>query len=263
MNSNFFSRFFSPLRLSFEVASMSACGLVRLENQDALLVDTKSKVFAVMDGMGGGDAGREASQLLRTALSQAVMKAHHFEACLKAFDRAIQTSHTRIHEIVVKEKYRQMGTTCTLLAFEPETGREAVIKHIGDSRVYRFRKGELTCLTHDHTVAGELSRNSPRSQFAQQLSDRQHPLAHILTRVVGNDEPILVDELRLEVLPDDDFLMCTDGVHDMISDEMMAATFSTHASAESIAAQLSDAILAAGAQDNYSFIVIRSKGGVK
>ncbi len=259
MNSKLFSRFFSSPHLSFDVASLSACGLVRAENQDSIFVDTKRKVFAVMDGMGGGEAGREASRLLQTALTQAVAKKPRFDACLKAFDQAIQATQTRIHEIVVKANYRQMGTTCTLLAFDPKAGREVVIKHIGDSRVYLFRKGELTCLTPDHTVAGELSRNSPKSQFAQQLSNRQHPLSHVLTRVVGGDEPISVDELHFEILPGDDFLICTDGVHDMISNETIATAFSLPTSAEQIASQLSEAILAAGAHDNYSLIVIRSK----
>lgn len=256
----FLKRLFSPARLSVEAASFSACGPVRKDNQDHLMVRRKRLTFCVADGMGGGEGGAEASRIVCDELSSTVARYEDFGERVRACADAIRTANAAIRAHAAKAGYRQMGTTVALLALDGEDGRLGVVGHVGDSRVYRFRQGELTRLTHDHTLVGEFNRNPAARKLAGDLAARTSALAHVLTRAVGIEREVQPEWRKLDVRSGDVYLLCSDGVYNMVSDEQMREVLSVGGAARESVARIAGLVESAGATDNYSLIVVKTEG---
>ena len=233
---------------------------MRSDNQDNLTIVPQSLAFCVADGVGGGDGGALASAMLCEEMSAAAKSARNFMDRLRACDDAARTAHAKIADYAARAGYRRaMGTTMALLLIDPgrvEPGgwRPAAVAHIGDSRGYRWRAGILELLTRDHTLEEELLNGT----LATDGKDgRRSEMAHMLTRAIGPGDWIGPDWKKVDARPGDGFLVCSDGLHDMMSDSRILSSFEAGGSSRVIVSRLESAILAAGAADNYSMIVVR------
>jgi len=243
-------------KLCLDAVFASETGLVRADNQDHVYVDPEARVFCVADGMGGGADGARASAIvcehLRAAKLGAVLRP--LADVTAAVDCAVSDAHVEIAAYAKDHGFEQMGSTAALVAFDGFDMREAAICHVGDSRVYRIRGGMAKPLTRDHTVGSALADFA--GARARAFRSRSNPLAHVLTRAIGVTAESLKTEWRtVDVRAGDRFVICSDGVHDVITDARLAvyAGGGTLASARE---RLAQAVVANGAPDNYSFVIV-------
>jgi len=235
----------SGLRPWIKVLRTSDTGLVRKENQDNLLVDSLFDVYCVADGMGGGAEGAMASEIVCTTMRKAVAEVGtSFINKMEAVALSLDNANTTIHSYARNRGYRQMGSTAAVLVFDGEGSGRAAVCHVGDSRVYRVRRGLATPLTRDHSVGAELFD-----------ADRDHPLSHVLTRAVGTESGIRPDWRKVDVLPGDRFVICSDGVHDVITDTRLGFLVG-YGTLEKAKERLAAEVVKNGAPDNYSFILL-------
>lgn len=235
-------------------------GRVREHNEDNFLVDKKLSFFVVADGMGGHAAGEVASALAVRTLHEELNKARHLvegagpnvspRELLSALEQAVQRACAHIHEEALGDpEKRGMGTTLSALLI---VGHRGFIAHVGDSRIYLMRDDKLQQLTEDHTVANELLKRGKLSR--EQIEN--FPKKHAITRAVGVYERVDVDMLTIEVLPGDQFLLASDGLHGYFNDPNELASclrFSDEAVVDHLIQRANDA----GGKDNITAIVIR------
>ena len=252
------------VRPLFEAASVTDRGLLRPENQDHVLARRVTLVFCVADGVGGGDGGAKASEIVCNEMSSAADAVADFSRRIRACDDAARIAHARIADYAIRAGFkRYMGTTMALLVIDPDPPppgvrwRKAAVAHIGDSRVYRWRKGVLELLTRDHTVAEQLRGDDPDAEPA----NRKSRLGHMLTRAIGPGDWVAPDWRKVDVRGGDVFLVCSDGVHDMLPDERISAAIAEGGRAKDMVERISKWVRAAGAEDNFTMVVVKARGG--
>jgi len=242
--------------LAFDVASVTDRGLVRRDNQDAHLCDAAHRVWCVADGMGGGQGGALASAWTCAALADAVAVAQALRPMARSIDAALQSANDRIRSHMREQGYKMMGTTVALVAVDQANPFRALTCHAGDSRIYRFRQGTLRALTVDHTVGGELGRSFRGSRATETFADRRSPLSHVLTRAVGTEFRVRPTWRRVLMRAGDRLMICSDGVHDMLTDAQIGACLRAARSPQDAVDRLAKAVMAAGAGDNFTIIVL-------
>jgi len=244
--------------MDIEFASISDTGRVRQNNEDAcggfVPGDEAERqrvgaLFVVADGMGGHRGGEIASRLAVQTIRNtyfALADGDRRAALLEAFARA---NAAILAQSVADAALFGMGTTCTALAVH--AGR-AYLAHIGDTRAYLFRDGEITQLTHDHSLVGEMVR----SGMITDEDARTHPRRNVITRSLGIQENVAADapETPLQVRQGDTFLLCSDGLTTFVSDADIAFTLEAGSPAE-VCRQLVDAANARGGRDNITVVV--------
>ena len=246
-------------RFKVDVAYASECGLVRKENQDHVVADQDALVFCVADGMGGGEAGGEASDIVCRNVAAVLHEYAGFADRVRLVDDAIRRADGDIRSVAASAGYRQMGSTAAVLVSDGR--RIAAIGNVGDSRVYRLRAGRLQQITRDHTLAEEFVRLRP-SRSARPFADlRALSLSHILTRAVGvGHEPLKVDWQRIDVVDGDVLLLCSDGVHGFVPHPVLVRVLLAGGSAREIVDRIAKVVVESGAHDNYSAIVVKIGG---
>jgi PPM family protein phosphatase len=220
-------------------------GMVRQNNEDSLFPDKSGEsdgraVLMVADGMGGHIAGEVASRLAINAAASAE---------LEPDDRVAAANRAIREEVARQPDLEGMGTTLTLVELEPEG--VARLAHVGDSRAYLYRDGELRQLTEDHTVAAEYVALGHIS--AEEAND--HPQSHMLTRCLGLTRFVNVDRIDLDLNSGDRLLLCSDGLNSMVPADGIAKAL-TDGTADEAAWKLVEAANKAGGHDNISVIVI-------
>ena len=235
-----------------QVVSRTHVGLVRENNEDALLV-REPYLFAVADGMGGYAAGEIASRAILKAFEAATHSLRHqqgeqniHKVLVEAFDKA----NTHVFKMAVSnDKYTGMGTTMTAL-YLPGDGT-AYCCHVGDSRLYTYREGNLVQVTRDHTYVADL-------QASGEITEEEafiHPQRHVLMKALGVEESVRADSLHFKLLPDDRLLLCSDGLSDMLRQQEILDLMGGE-DINSVADQLLERSLCNGGRDNVSFILI-------
>ena len=250
-----------PLR--FDVAATSDCGLVRPENEDSYLMRSEEFFLSVADGMGGGADGALASAWVCEAFADLLAVPHgDFRARVKGAGAALEAANARIRAYMKERGIKMMGSTAALLMADPARPARGVVAHVGDSRIYRWRKGKGVQLTRDHTVGDELGRAHVSNSEAAALKSRKNPLSHILTRAVGTGFKVRPDWRKIDLRAGDRYLLCTDGVHDVLSNEQVSALLGrAKAPADAVRAFARD-VIACGAPDNYTLVcAFVAKGG--
>lgn len=220
-------------------------GKVRKNNEDALIF-IEPEIFAVADGMGGQAAGEIASRILIDTVKNFLPTIPEplNEDILK---KAILKSNAAIlREAAENPNYRGMGTTATILHLYD---RRAYYAHVGDSRLYRLRNKNFEQMTQDHSYVENLVRKGEITP----AEARVHPMKNILTQAVGAVEEITVDTAGFSIEAGDIFLLCTDGLTNMVEDKKIAEILLT---AENPAESLIQAALENGGLDNVSVIVV-------
>ena len=189
-------------------AVASDTGRRRRRNEDNYVV--APPLFAVADGMGGAQAGEVASQLAASALEGGDSGA--LEGT-KGIDALIQEANRRIFDRASTDPSASgMGTTMTVAVVE---GMTVAIGHVGDSRAYLVRGEQMEQLTEDHSLVNELVKSGKLSEEEAQA----HPQRSVITRAVGTDPDVDVDGFTIEAEEGDIFLICSDGLSDMVEDE--------------------------------------------
>ena len=242
-----------PLR--FDVAAASDRGLVRADNQDSYLMRPGEFFLAVADGMGGGADGALASAWICEEFTKLLeLPAVSFRERLAKAGAALAAANTRIRAYMKERGIKMMGSTAALLMADPSRTARGAIAHVGDSRIYRWRKGVGTLLTRDHTVGDELGRALVNGARAEDLKSRKNPLSHILTRAVGTGFRVRPDWRKVDFRAGDRYLLCTDGVHDVLSNEQVSVLLGrAKAPADAVKAFARD-VIARGAPDNYTLV---------
>jgi PPM family protein phosphatase len=242
---------------ALELAARTDCGRVRTNNEDCVAALPDIGLAVLADGMGGHKAGEVASEMAVRSIAQSFDRetpGHAFEdtAAESLLVSAVERANDEIFRAAFLERrYRGMGTTVVAALWH---GARLTIAHVGDSRAYRLREGKLALLTRDHTVV--------RDRFERGLmtldETRTAPDRNVLTRAVGIEAAVEVDVRTHDVLPQDVYLLCSDGVHDMLSDRAIERILAEVPAPSSAAAE---ALLrnsnAAGGFDNVSAIVAR------
>ena len=219
-------------------------GLVRANNQDNWLAE--SALYGVADGMGGHKGGETASrvalQVFRNAIGQKKPDAD-------ALRMAVEAANRRVYDMSARDDTLSgMGTTMSMIW--QDTNR-LLIAHVGDSRIYRLRDGQLQQITNDHSFVAELVRNN----IITPEMAKTHPQRNIITRAVGVDPFVQVDVLQEELLPGDLWLICSDGLHGMVEDEEIQ-TILSEMELEDAAERLISRALENGGHDNVTFVLL-------
>ena len=250
---------FLKRRLSTDVLTVSETGSVRKDNQDSVFVDGAKTVFCVADGMGGGSEGATASRFVCEEIGKAVA-AKTLAERMEAVEAAIVAANDRIRAYAKERDFKQMGSTVAVLLVDPSGSRRAAICHIGDSRIYRIRSRKAELLTHDHTIGGQLG-DLTKGVLSAGFRSRTNPLAHVLTRAIGATDKVEGDWKKIDVADGDRFLICSDGVHDVVSDERIGTLLSRRYDIGTAATRLKDAVIGNGAPDNYTYVIAEMGGG--
>jgi protein phosphatase len=229
-----------------EQAHRTDTGRQRNANEDAYFA--RGPLFAVADGMGGAQAGEVASRLAAESFEPVERGSESPEAYLRAIARA---ANARIHRLSQADSSRSgMGTTLTAALVEDD---EVSFAHVGDSRAYLFRDGELKLLTSDHSLVEELRRQG-------RLTDEQaedHPQRSIITRALGPERDVEVDTMTYRARPGDVYLLCSDGLTTMVREDRIAATLADTASLDAAVSSLVREANEAGGRDNITVVAFR------
>jgi serine/threonine protein phosphatase PrpC len=234
------------MRLNIRAALRTDVGMVRSVNEDAALMRNADALWLVADGLGGHDHGDWAAQTLVHTLSELALAGDMAQRSGQ-IAAALAAGNAVIHR-VASAAGGQMGTTAVVLHL---VGDRLLCGWVGDSRAYRLRQHLLQQLTHDHSVVQEMVDKGLVS-----VDDAEtHPLAHMLSRAIGTAAEVQVDFVEDQVRPGDLFLLCSDGLTKVFSDEEIARLL-VGSSPETVADRLVRDTLARGAPDNVTVIVL-------
>jgi PPM family protein phosphatase len=233
------------LRVAEQYAA-SDTGRQRRANEDSMLA--RSPLFVVADGMGGAQAGEVASRIAVESFGEGLKDTRSPEETLAEYARA---ANTRIYELSRSNAEQAgMGTTLTAL-YVGEL--EVAIAHVGDSRAYCLRDGELLRLTDDHSLVDELIRQGRLTP--EEAED--HPQRSIITRALGPEEVVEVDTRSYRARSGDVFLLCSDGLTTMVGEGQLAEVLLAHP----LLREAGEALIAraneAGGRDNITVILLR------
>jgi len=231
--------------LRLEGALATHTGAVRQANEDSAIALPRSGFWVVADGMGGHANGKLASQTIVDTVADASLPDDFADACTAAA-AAVHTANAVIFA-EGQTRGEQMGSTFVGLLVR---GRTFAILWAGDSRAYLYRGHGLYQLTVDHTQVQEMLERGLLT--TEQAAD--HPMGHVLARAVGVRPTLELDAISDAVLGGDLFLLCSDGLHGVLSDDEIASTVASHGcDSPTILVQQ---CLARGAPDNVSVIVV-------
>lgn len=217
-------------------------GLVRANNEDSFFTDTARGLAVVADGMGGHAAGEVASKITVETISDTVKASNSlwpFGRAQRDGQRileAIRLANQRVREAATRDgALSGMGTTVVVLWIR---GRRAHVAHVGDSRIYRYRKGGLVQLTRDHSWPSE-----------------DGSMRNVLTRAVGAENSVEIDYRLLETAPGDVFLLCSDGLTRTVDDPTIIRTLRECKNGEEASQRLIDLAKENGAPDNVTVVL--------
>lgn len=237
--------------LILKSSGMTDVGLVREHNEDYYDIDNQHSLFIVADGLGGHKGGEVASKLaVKTILESFKQNAAPLEPALK-IKQTIEKAHQAIANLASQDATLVgMGTTVVLALWQAPGILH--IANIGDSRAYLFRDKEISLLSQDHSLVGEMGRQGLLSQDEMCI----HPRRNVVTRSIGieiGDGPF---QRKLDLKENDIILLCSDGLWDMLLDEDIAKIISSSKKPKDICARLTEAANQAGGKDNITVIVI-------
>jgi protein phosphatase len=238
-------------------------GLLRTHNEDCFAVSDRDQLYVLADGMGGHNHGEVASRIAVSSIFEFISQNDDNDGTLplnydpslnqhsNSLKRSTHTAHDRVLKAIREDgSLLGMGTTVVTALRKSNI---LTIAHVGDSRGYRLRNGHLELLTQDHTwvneqvVAGYLSEEQAKS----------HPLKNVVTRALGGDSEIMVDVIETDAQDGDLFLLCSDGLTTMLSDEEIHERLVTEGSLEDVCHRLIHDANARGGFDNVTVVLLQ------
>jgi serine/threonine protein phosphatase PrpC len=273
----------APIALAVTAFGITDTGKVRNSNEDQFLIaeltkrmrvwqtslpeprlqvgEDRAHLFLVADGMGGHRAGERASSIAVAAIEQFTLNTFRWffasdspgaQKVLAQFQAALTQADDKItEEAAGNPDLAGMGTTLTM-AFQ--LGPQLCLVHVGDSRAYLYRGGELHQLTKDHTVVAELVS----SGVIKQDQVASHPLRHVITNVVGGPHPgVKVEARAFEVQAGDRLLLCSDGLTEMVTNEAIVKALNADPEPEAASRALLALANDGGGRDNITVLIVR------
>jgi PPM family protein phosphatase len=240
--------------MKIKAFGISDVGLKRTNNEDAFAVRPESAFCVVADGMGGAAAGEIASRIFVDTAQEVLTDSGSVDVMAERVKGAFTLANKRmLDHVAVKPDHAGMGCTAEILAV---TDDEVVIGHVGDSRTYRLRSGELKQLTLDHSLVQEQLNKG----IISEAEARTHPMRNVILRAVGVRETVELDILKGKGIPGDIFLLCSDGLTDMIDDTQVLSCMGQGQDLEAIADRLVGSAKAAGGKDNITVVLVKLIG---
>ncbi len=246
--------------MEIEYSSLSDVGRQRANNEDAVLIDAERAIVVLADGMGGYNAGEVASALavdlvvrdLRRWLDTSAHRAGVRDV-RRAMEICVDLANKQIFEAAnTHAAFDGMGTTLVMAVIYQDT---LIVGHVGDSRLYRWRDGLLDQITRDHSLLQEqLDIGLITPEEAEHSGNR-----NLVTRALGVEDTVLLDLRELAIQPGDIFLLCSDGLNDMLADRDIAEVLALELPMEACTARLVDEANARGGRDNVTVALIRTR----
>ncbi len=250
--------------MNYEFCLRTDPGLARENNEDSVTIDEPTRLGILADGMGGYNAGEIASGMatafikseLGRWLSQAGRHANAKEV-RRAMEICVDNANRSIFNAANSNpQYSGMGTTLVLGVFQDT---RLMLGHIGDSRCYRLREGEFVQITKDHSLLQEQMDAGLITPEQAATSTNKN----LVTRALGVEDAVLLEVNEHRVEPGDVYLMCSDGLSDMVDNDNIAQLLATDLPLEQKVVQLIDAANANGGRDNISVLLAQAQSGVK
>jgi PPM family protein phosphatase len=238
--------------LQIECGAQSDQGRIRTSNEDSYVVNLAKRIFLVADGMGGHAAGEVASDKAASAVVEILSNSESDSNMEELLQVAVQNANTRVYEAQMYEpEYRGMGSTLTVLTFH---GNRFYIAQVGDSRAYLLRNGAISQLTRDHSVVWQLFEDHLIAK--EDLS--RHPRKNLITRSIGTHPQVEADIQNNEAFDNDTFLLCSDGLTDVLSDLQIQEFLAKRGkSPQEISEMLVEAANGGGGPDNITVVIVR------
>lgn len=227
-------------------------GLRRSNNEDAFIISPELGFCLAADGMGGAAAGELASKIFADTVLEIFADStdQSEKEILYRVKKAFSFANEKILDDATQNpNHEGMGCTAELLAF---FGDGFALGHVGDSRTYRFRNGQLRQLTQDHTLVQQQIEEG----LISSENIRNHPLRNVILRALGQERELALDLLRGKILPGDLFLLCSDGLTDMVQDDQIQEILSSDIDIHRKADKLVESAKAAGGKDNITVVLV-------
>ena len=252
-----------PMPFALQSAAHTDSGRTRQANEDRWLIDLENNLFVVCDGLSAQAAGQIAAQAVVEFLPRAIL--HRFPNDRQTADRlpapdmieaglreaVLQTSRQLLEASADQPGMKGMGTTLALVWMR---GATAFLVHVGDSRIYRARGSQITRLTDDHSVVAQMVQ---RGEIRPELA-RAHPANGRLTRYIGLEGDAVPDVRAVEICKGDRFLLCTDGLTNVVPDEEIAAVLRVNPNPAPACRALIGLAAAHGGMGNTTALVINA-----
>jgi len=236
-------------------AGATDTGRRRRRNEDAYVCEPP--LFAIADGMGGAQAGEVASRLAAAVLEEGGLDHGAAGDAEERVASLIREANRRVFQRASEDAATSgMGTTMTVALVDSRAG-EIAFGHVGDSRAYRVRDGELEQLTQDHSLVGELVRSGKISPEEAE----SHPQRSVITRALGTEADVDVDTFTRDAEPDDVYLLCSDGLTDMLGDGEILELLDGAPALDAAARRLVEAANSRGGEDNITVVVFEMVQG--
>jgi serine/threonine protein phosphatase PrpC len=231
-----------------EEAHKTDTGRQRQANEDSYFA--RAPLFAVADGMGGAQAGEVASRIAARAFERKRTVSRE-EPAEGQLEKIAQQANREIHKLAQEDSSRAgMGTTLTAALLRDD---EVALGHVGDSRAYLLRDGQLKRLTKDHSLVEELRR---QGRLTEEQAE-EHPQRSIITRALGPEPSVNVDTMTFPARDGDVFLLCSDGLTTMVSDEQIREILVSSRNLRAAVNKLVDAANQGGGRDNITAVAFR------
>lgn len=246
----------------YKFCALTDPGLVRDNNEDSVAFDPASGVAVLADGMGGYNAGEVASGMA-TSIINSEMNRWLAEAptpapvqdLRRALEICVANANTAVYRAAnANATYAGMGTTLVVGVFQ---GVNLVLGHIGDSRCYRLRQGQMSRITKDHSLLQEQIDAGLLTPEQAELSANKN----LVTRALGVDDAVLLEVHDHIVEPGDTYLMCSDGLSDLVRDQDIVKILQMGAPLEQRAQTLLDTANAHGGRDNITVLLVHVEAG--
>ena len=236
--------------MTFKSSATTHVGMVRKVNQDSYAERSDIGVWAVADGMGGHEAGEIASAMVTDHI-KSLPPNDNIVDMLEAVEKSIMAANQELVEKAASyDSQRVPGSTVVVLIINGDKG---AIVWAGDSRIYRRRDNQITQLTRDHSHVQDLVEQG----VILESEAESHPMANVITRAVGISEPLELDSQWIDVRPDDQFLLCSDGLSRLVTNDELQSMMSNKDS-EEVTQSLLHTALVRGARDNVTLICVKN-----
>jgi serine/threonine protein phosphatase PrpC len=252
--------------MQVKASGLTHVGRQRQHNEDSFLVEDNARLFVVADGMGGHAAGEIASRIAVDSIQEFILHTKEDEGTWPhAYDErykrstnrlmaAVKLANTRVLEAMRKDsRLRGMGTTVVACMAD---GVTMSVAHVGDSRVYLIRGDQLSRITNDHSWVFE----QVQAGMLTEAEAEKHPLRNVITRALGGALSVVPDASEVECQPGDVFLLCSDGLTGMVSEEQILKVVTEHE--EDLEGACQSLIASAnehGGLDNITAILVRAE----
>ena len=239
------------MNVSIQAWGTTETGKKRASNQDNYCIDQPGILLAVADGMGGAVAGELASQIFVQTATEFMKQPmpESFQQAARMVQDIFRRANQAIREhIRARPEHDGMGCTAEVISFFPGG---FVVGHVGDSRTYRLRKGVLTQLSKDHSfIQDQLDHGLISPEEAH-----NHRMRHIILRAVGTEDELQVDLIQGLYLDRDIYLLCSDGLTDMVDDQTIQESLERRSTLKDKGSSLVGKALNAGGLDNITLVL--------